>query len=83
MSSSNPLLRAQRAMQRGGREIVGARGDAKETVSSGYNRSETHINSKTMAAHTGPAQVQARWVSLDIPTTFQRRWPTQNNLFFS
>lgn len=28
-----------------------------------YNRTDTQMNSVTMAAHTGPEQIQARWGS--------------------
>lgn len=36
-------------------------GDTKETVSSRHSRTDTHVNSETVEAHTEPAQVQARW----------------------
>lgn len=33
----------------------------RKTMSFRYNRTNTHMNSVTMAAHTWPEQIQARW----------------------
>ena len=37
--------------------------ESKETPSFRYDRTDAHMNSDAVAAHTRPAQVQARWGS--------------------
>lgn len=56
-SSQDSGIYAEEEME--GYEVLEVRNDSKETVSSRYNRTEAHTNSERLAAHTGPALVQA------------------------
>lgn len=56
-SSQDSGIYAEEEME--GYEVLEVRNDSKEAVSSRYNRTEAHANSERLAAHTGPALVQA------------------------
>lgn len=36
--------------------------DSREILPSRHNRTNAHVNSQGLVAHTGPAQVQAGWL---------------------
>lgn len=63
MSSSNhsphgTLIYAEEEVERSQEpEVID---DFKDTVSSGHNRTNAHLNSEAVAAHTEPTQVQAQ-----------------------